>query len=308
MEFGLEPQLAQSASTLPVGEEWSYEQKFDGFRAIVFVDGDEHRIQSRGTKDLTRYFPELAFPPGRYVVDGEIVDRRRGYRRSSSARCSSGSIRRPRGSSGSRASCRRATSRSICSSSTASSSSASPSNGAARRSTASTDLRRSDLVRDPDAAQRWLDETEGVIAKRLDAAYTPGKRTAMVKVKRLRTIDCVVMGYRPGTAEGTIGSVILGLYTPDGMLRPVGHSSGFSAKRKRELASELAAFETGERGAASRAAGPRSATSNGSRCAPNSSSRSPTTTSRDGRIRHGTTIVRWRDDKPPRDCTIDQMV
>jgi ATP-dependent DNA ligase len=73
VEFGLEPQLAKSAPTLPLGEEWSYEQKFDGFRAIVFVDGDSHRIQSRGTKDLTRYFPELAFPSGRYVVDGEIV-------------------------------------------------------------------------------------------------------------------------------------------------------------------------------------------------------------------------------------------
>ena len=73
MQFGIEPQLARAATALPVGAEWCYEQKFDGFRAIVFVDGDEHRLQSRGTKDLTRYFPELRFPPGRYVLDGEIV-------------------------------------------------------------------------------------------------------------------------------------------------------------------------------------------------------------------------------------------
>src|SRR5579872_3828878 len=241
MEFGIEPQLARTASALPIGEEWSYEQKFDGFRAIVFVDGDEHRIQSRGTKDLTRYFPELAFPPGRYVVDGEIVVDGEGSAQQFGAlqqRIHPAASRIER------------LSREL------------PASYVAfdlleldgvellgepfERRRAALDglsgLRRSDLVRDPSAAQRWLDETEGVIAKRLDAAYTPGKRTAMVKVKRLRTIDCVVMGYRPGTAEGTIGSVILGLYEPDGTLRPVGHSSGFSAKRKRELASELAAF------------------------------------------------------------------
>src|SRR5690348_2244805 len=73
MQFGIEPQLARSATTLPVGPEWAYEQKFDGFRAIVFVGGGRHAIQSRGSKDLTRYFPELSFPSGDYVLDGEIV-------------------------------------------------------------------------------------------------------------------------------------------------------------------------------------------------------------------------------------------
>ena len=73
MEFGLEPQLARGATELPVGPEWAYEQKFDGFRAIAFVDGESLVLQSRGAKDLTRYFPELALPPGRYVLDGEIV-------------------------------------------------------------------------------------------------------------------------------------------------------------------------------------------------------------------------------------------
>ncbi len=69
----VEPQLARSKKELPEGEEWSYEPKFDGFRAIVFVDGDEVLIQSRGAKPLDRYFPELAFPGGRYIVDGEII-------------------------------------------------------------------------------------------------------------------------------------------------------------------------------------------------------------------------------------------
>ena len=75
-------------------------------------------------------------------------------------------------------------------------------------------------MRDPAEAQAWLADTEGVVAKRLDAPYAAGKRTAMVKVKRVRTIDCVVMGYRPGTAAGTVGSLILGLYDADGQLRP----------------------------------------------------------------------------------------
>src|SRR5207302_2187382 len=69
----VEPQLARSRVALPVGEEWVYEPKYDGFRAIAFVDGDECMIQSRSGKPLSRYFPELAFPPGRYVLDGEIV-------------------------------------------------------------------------------------------------------------------------------------------------------------------------------------------------------------------------------------------
>ena len=73
MEFGLEPQLARSATELPVGPQWCYEQKFDGFRAIAFVDGDRCVLQSRGAKDLTRYFPELELPAGSYVLDGEIV-------------------------------------------------------------------------------------------------------------------------------------------------------------------------------------------------------------------------------------------
>ena len=67
------PQLAKSASELPQGERWAYEPKWDGFRALAFVDGDAVHLQSRNGKDLTRYFPEIVFPPGRYVLDGELV-------------------------------------------------------------------------------------------------------------------------------------------------------------------------------------------------------------------------------------------
>jgi len=306
MRFGIEPQLARAAAALPEGPQWSYEQKFDGFRAIAFVDGEQLRLQSRGTKDLTRYFPELRLPPGRYVLDGEIVIDGEGSGQAFGAlqqRIHPAASRIERLASEWPASYvafdlleldgvelldepferRRQALEGIAG------------------------VRRSELVRDPAAAQRWLAETEGVIAKRLDAVYAPGKRTAMVKVKRVRTIDCVVMGYRPGTVPGTVGSVILGLYERDGTLRPVGHSSAFSAKRKRELVAELAPYETGERGSGEPSRWTADRELEWVALRPELVVEITYDHASDGRIRHGTTIVRWRDDKPPHDRTIDQL-
>ena len=98
------------------------------------------------------------------------------------------------------------------------------------------------IERTADGAQHWLHEEEGVIAKELAAPYLPGERKGMVKIKRVRTIDAVVMGWRPGKLEGTVGAIILGLYEPDGRLREVGHSSGFTAKRKKELVARARAL------------------------------------------------------------------
>ena len=123
-------------------------------------------------------------------------------------------------------------------------------------------------------AERWLHEAEGVIAKQADAPYRPGERVGMVKVKRMRTIDAVVIGWRPGKAENTVGAIILGLYEPDGKLREIGHSSGFTASEKRELVGHARRpTRRASAAAATRAAGARGATSSGSRCAPSSSSR-----------------------------------
>src|SRR5439155_1517772 len=97
-------------------------------------------------------------------------------------------------------------------------------------------------------AEPWLREAEGVVAKELDCPYRPGERAGMVKVKRVRTIDCVVIGWRPGKGEGTVGAIILGLYDAGGELREVGHSSGFTAREKRVLVESLKPSETGERG------------------------------------------------------------
>ena len=306
MRFGIEPALARAAAVLPVGPQWCYEQKYDGFRAIAFVDGDQLRLQSRGAKDLTRYFPELALPHGRYVLDGEIVIDSDGPGQAFGAlqqRIHPAASRIER------------LAREL------------PASYVAfdllerdgeellevpfeRRREALEQLaglRRSELVRDPSAAQRWLEETEGVVAKRLDAVYTPGKRTAMVKVKRLRTIDCVVIGYRPGVEPESVGSLILGLYKPDGTLRAVGHSSAFTAKRKRELRTELAAYETGARGAGEPSRWSSERELEWVELRPELVVEVSYDHTSDGRIRHGTKIVRWREDKPPRECTIDQL-
>jgi len=306
VRFGIEPALARPASELPLGEQWGYEQKFDGFRAIVFVARDGVRIQSRGGKDLLRYFPELAFPAGDYVADGEIVIDAEGGGEAF------GLLQQRIHPAASRVEKLAAQW---------------PASFVAfdllalegrvllelpfaeRRALLETveGLRRAPLVRDPAAAEPWLLETEGVIAKRLDMPYTPGKRTAMVKVKRLRTIDCVVVGYRPGKAAGSVGSLILGLYEADGHLRVVGHSSGFNAAQKRELVTRLAPYETGNRGSGdpSRWTGDRDL--EWVELRPELVVEVSYDHASDGRIRHGTKVLRWREDKPPRECLYEQL-
>jgi ATP-dependent DNA ligase len=162
------------------------------------------------------------------------------------------------------------------------------------------------LVTDADEARPLLESGEGVIAKELDAPYRPGERKGMVKVKRLRTLDCVVVGWRPGKEEGTVGSLILGLYE-GGELRVVGHTSSFKAKEKRELLAKLAPYETGERGSAdpSRWAADRDLEWVSLR--PELVVEVSFDHVSAGRIRHGAKLLRWRDDKKPRECTFDQL-
>jgi ATP-dependent DNA ligase len=306
MRFGIEPQLARGATALPVGPQWCYEQKYDGFRAIAFVDGEQLMLQSRGSKDLTRYFPELTLPPGHYVLDGEIVIDGDGPGEAFGAlqqRIHPAASRIER------------LARELPASYVAFD--LLELDGAelleepfVRRRAALEQLegvRRSELVSNPAAAERWLEHTEGVVAKRLDAAYAAGKRTAMVKVKRLRTIDCVVIGYRPGVEPESVGSLILGLYEPDGTLRPVGHSSAFTAARKRSLRRELAAYETGARGSGEPSRWSSERELEWVELRPELVVEVSYDHTSDGRIRHGTKIVRWRDDKPPRECTFDQL-
>jgi ATP-dependent DNA ligase len=302
------PQLALTRKELPRGEEWAYEQKLDGFRAIVFVDGESAYIQSRGGKDLTRYFPELSFAPGRYVLDGELVIRdadgnvefdslqERIHPAASRIELLSKEIpagyitfdllaeedeallEAPLGERRSRL------------------------EALAER----TGVELSALSPDPNRAEEWLRHTEGAMAKQLDAPYLPGKRRGMAKVKREREIDCVVLGWRPGKEEGTVGSLILGLYDGE-ELRPVGHISGFSAATKRSMIELLAPLETGESGTAepSRWTGGRDLEWVALR--PELVIEVGYDHAASGRIRHGARFRRFRDDKDPRECTFDLL-
>ncbi len=311
------PQLALSRKEIPEGEGWAYEPKFDGFRVIAFVDEDDVYLQSRGGKPLRRYFPELAFPPGRYVVDGELLilgadghehfdalqnrlhpaeSRVRMLAEQTPALLRSFDLlaeqderllERPFAE-------RRDRLESLLTGL-----------GGRRKATAGS-LELTPIAHDATKAEPWLKGGEGVIAKQLDAPYRPGERKGMVKVKRLRTADCVVVGWRPGKEEGTVGSLILGLYD-GGELRVVGHTSGFRAAEKRDLVGKLAPYETGERGSGdpSRWASGRDLEWIALR--PALVVEVGFDHVSDGRIRHGTKVLRWRDDKDPGDCTFDQL-
>jgi ATP-dependent DNA ligase len=333
----VEPMLAKLADEVPEGAGWLFEPKWDGFRTLIFRDGDEVYLQSRDLKPLNRYFPELLEPlaqhlPDRCVLDGEIV------------------IAGPEGLAFEALLLRihPAASRVAL---------------LARESPASVvvwdllalgdeDLRAAPLeerrrkleaaltgarppvhltpaTRDRTLALDWFDRFEGagldgVVAKRLEGAYQPGQR-AMVKVKHQRTADCVVAGFRwhkngPGTM---IGSLLLGLYDDQGGLQHVGICASFTTKRRAELVEELAPLrenaldqhpwkewriEPGEQ----RMPGMTSRWNRGKDLSweplrPERVCEVAYDHLQGTRFRHATHFLRWRPDKPPRDCRYDQL-
>ncbi len=141
----------------------------------------------------------------------------------------------------------------------------------------------------------------------MQAPYRPGERKGMVKVKRLRTIDAVVTGYRPGKEDGTVGSLILGLYDTEGTLHVVGHSSGLKAAEKRALVDTLKPYETGERGHGDPSRWQSERDLEWISLRPELVVEVTFDHASEGRIRHGTKILRWREDKPPRECRLEQM-
>jgi ATP-dependent DNA ligase len=302
----LEPQLARGKPELPAGEGWAYEPKYDGFRAIVFVDGEEVRVQSRGGKELARYFPELTFPEGRYVVDGEIVIGAEGGGQDFEALQNRIHPARSR---------IELLARQTPASFVAFDFLADgeevwlPRPFAERRARleALSLLARTPLVHEAAQAEPWLHSGEGVVAKELLAPYRPGQRTGMVKVKRVRTIDAVVAGYRPGKEPDTVGSLILGLYDAEGGLRVVGHSSGFRAAEKRALVARLAPYSTGGRGHGDPSRWKSEKELEWVELRPELVVEVSFDHVSGGRIRHGTRILRWRQDKAPGECRMEQM-
>jgi len=313
LQAPVKPQLALSRKELPTGEQYSYEIKLDGFRCLAFVDGEDVFLQSRSGKPLGRYFPELVLPAGRYVLDGEIVVRDADGREDFDAL---GRRIHPAVSRIERLAVetparyvafdllahddtvlldlpfteRRAALEQLL--------------AGAEFSAAPVELMQTAETAEEAAA--WLEHEEGAIAKERSAPYRPGERKGMVKVKRVRTIDTVLVGWRPGKEPDTVGALILGLYEGD-ELRVVGHCSGLSAAEKRRLVGFLAPYETGERGSAdpSRWSAGKDLEWVGLR--PELVIEIDFDHVSAGRIRHGAKLRRWREDKPPEQCTFDQL-
>jgi ATP-dependent DNA ligase len=304
----IQPQLARSRADLPLGEQWAYEPKYDGFRAIAFVDGEEYMIQSRGGKSLSRYFPEVSFAPGRYVLDGEIViDSADGHEDFSALQ-----NRIHPAQSRIVMLAEQTPARYVAFDVLALGDEVLMEKPfAQRRQVLETDVPGppdvTPLSHEPDDAQPWLQGGEGVVAKDLAAPYRPGQRTGMFKIKRLRTIDAVVVGYRPGKEEGTVGSLILGLYDQAGELHVVGHSSGLRAKEKRALVAQLQPYETGRRGHGDPSRWKNEKELEWIDLRPELVVEVTFDHVSGGRIRHGTRILRWREDKRPQECKLEQM-
>lgn len=302
----ISPQLARPKPELPDTDGWVFEPKYDGFRAIAFVDGDEIHLQSRNGRPLSRYFPELTFPAGRFVLDGEIVIRRDGGGEEF------GTLQQRLHPAASRVEKLAAET---------------PAEFVAFDLLAREDdvlmerpweerraaleaiegLELSPVVRSAAEAQPWLHSAEGVIAKQADAPYRPGQRTGMLKIRRVRTLDAVVRGYRPGKEPETVGSLILALYDEDGRLREVGHTSGLKAAEKRALWNELKPYETGERGHGEPSRWKSAEEMEWVGLRPELVVEVRYDHASDGRIRHGTKLLRWREDKPASACTFDQL-
>ncbi len=324
----LAPMEAKHVDELPRGDGWQYEPKWDGFRAIVFRDGDDVYISSRKELPLSRYFPEaveaaktLAEP--RVILDGELVvftpDGRGMDFDSLQLRLHPAESRVRR------------LSKEIPSSFIAFDLLAIGDEDLRARPLAerrasleevmdgcAPPLYLSPRTDDPSMAEGWLTDFEvagldGVVAKRLDSVYRPGERE-MRKVKRLRTADCVVLGFRwaKDAANEAVGSLLLGLYGENGELHQVGFTSGFTQSYRREMLKELEPYRSGKSEA------PPPGTSYFSRWAVGKDLSYETLRPElvvevafdqvtGHRIRHGSRFVRWRRDKPADSCTYQQL-
>jgi ATP-dependent DNA ligase len=318
---GLPPMEAKSVDALPEGEGWQFEPKWDGFRCLVFRDGDAVALQSKSMKPLGRYFPEIvesvrAMAVDRAVLDGELII--------------------PVGTSLSFEALQMRLH---------------PAESRVRRLAAETpaqlmlfdllalgdvdhrdsplrerraaldrlDLGRDDLLlspftRDRGVASAWLDRAgsalDGVVAKDVESPYLPGER-AMLKVKQARTADCVVGGFRYGAGTREVGSLLLGLYDAEGLLDHVGFTSAIPVAIRPALTRRLEkliappGFTGDAPGGPSRWSTERSGEWQPLRPELVAEVRYDHVTG--GRFRHGTKFLRWRPDKAPGQCRFDQL-
>jgi ATP-dependent DNA ligase len=320
---GLPPMEAKLVDSLPEGEGWQYEPKWDGFRCLVFRDGPEVALMSKSGKPLGRYFPEvaetvLAMEADRVVLDGELVIPVGGVLSFDALQLRL----HPAESRVARLS--RETPAQLILFDLLFSKETSYLDAPLelrRRSLEiiyaaeqHDDLRLSPCTTDLGVARRWLDEVgealDGVVAKRLDEPYRPGER-AMLKIKAMRTADCVVGGFRYGTNSREVASLLLGLYDDDGLLHHVGFTSSIPASDRTELTRRLEAlveppgFTGDSPGGPSRWSTERTGEWQPLKPELVAEVRYDHVTGR--RFRHGTRFLRWRPDKAPAQCSVDQL-
>ena len=328
LPLDLPPMEARSADVLPDSAGcWQYEPKWDGFRCLAFKAGSVVELRAKSGKPLGRYFPEVvaylaAIEAAHFVIDGELVIEVEGQFSFDALQArlhpAESRIRKlaaetpaqlflfdilvtPDG----RNLLEAPLSQRWSTLATFADAAAAPGK-----------LVLSPMTRDRETAERWLREAgrgsiDGVVAKRLDGPYEPGQRT-MVKVKPHRTVDCVVGGFRYQTGSHQVGSLLLGLYDRDGRLNHVGFTATIAdderpaLTRKLEALREAPGFTGAAPGGPSRWSSQRSADWQPLRPELVVEVRYDQITS--GRFRHGTRLVRWRPDKAPAQCTIDQIV
>ena len=319
------PMEALTASSIPRGPEWQYEPKWDGFRCLAFRDGDRMSMLSKSGQHLERYFPELVSALGalrakEFVLDGEILILR-DHRSDFDAllqRIHPAESRIRRLAAETPATL---TVFDILADDRGRDLSKEP---LARRRAAlekfagkyfQSPIQLSPATHDFEEARNWLDhpkgELDGVVAKRVDVPYAAGARDAMVKIKKLRTADCVVGGFRYASKGKVVGSLLLGLYDEQGRLNHVGFTSGIPAAEKRELTKKLESLIEPPGFTGSAPGGPsRWSTRRSDEWKPLKPQlvvevQFDHVTGH--RFRHGTKLLRWRPDKNPKKCTMDQL-
>jgi ATP-dependent DNA ligase len=334
LQFGppIKPMLAQLKDELPTGDEWVYEPKWDGFRAIAFSDGGTVHVQSRDLRPLERYFPELVPAllkalPRQSVVDGEVVV-------ANDDGLDFDALQQRIHPAESRIK--------LLSQETPASFIAFDLLALGRKDLRSKALeaRRAELIKavgqpvaipaprhgtqivvtpqtsDVEQAVEWLSTLEGigldgVVAKKIGTPYVEAKRT-MVKVKQHRTVDCIVGGYRLSKSKDGVGSLLLGLYDDAGVMHFVGHTSSFKAAERREVLKLLQPLEGGHSFGEGRAPGGVSRWTSGREMdwvplEPKLVCEVTFDKLQGDRFRHAATFLRWRDDKAPAECTFDQI-
>lgn len=323
----LEPMEAESVDEIPVGEQWQYEPKWDGLRCLAFRNGDDIELQSKSGQPLARYFPDLveslrSLSAKKFVLDGEIVIPVSGRLsfddlllrvHPAASRVQKLAAEHPamfivfdllgdeRGTSLLPRDLAERRER--------------LDKFAARYFKGHDDIRLSPATGDLKVAQKWFrtvgNNLDGIIAKRSDLPYQSGNREGMVKIKHMRTCDCVVGGFRYAEKGKVVGSLLLGLYDKQGLLNHVGFTSSFKdadraaiTKRVEELI-EPPGFTGRAPGGPSRWSTKRS-----SEWQP-LASKLVVEVEYDhytgDRFRHGTRLLRWRPDKAARQCTLDQV-